>query len=185
MVMRTKPAHKNLKKLGLFPNPLAIAQLVSNTTNTPYNTTAREPVLRAFSPTAIFVRRLFFRVCEALALATCSRELLSNGVPSSRGPRAAGPGQVLEKQLMVLLLLLLLAGGQAAPLPSCENALPPGEGFGGSVTITSDCTWRPQLHFISTLTGQQRPDYPGALTTPTIFFESAAVNSQAGKLRQL
>jgi hypothetical protein len=86
---------------------------------------------------------------------------------------------------MVLLLLLLLAGGQAATLPSCENALPPGEGFGGSVTITADCIWRPQLHFISTLRGQQRPDYPGALTTPTIFYESAPVSSQAGTLRPL
>lgn len=86
---------------------------------------------------------------------------------------------------MVLLLLFLLAGGQAATLPSCENALPPGEGFGGSVTITTDCIWRPQLHFISTLTGQQRPDYPGALTTPTIFYEPAPVSSQAGTLRLL
>lgn len=87
---------------------------------------------------------------------------------------------------MVLLLLLLLVGdGHAATLPSCENALPPGEGFGGSVTITADCIWRPQLHFISTLTGQQRPDHPGALTSPTIFYEPAPVRSQAGTLRLL
>lgn len=95
---------------------------------------------------------------------------------------------VVQLKMLALLLPLLLVVAEAAPasasasgtLPSCENALPPGEGFGGSVVITSDCIWRPQLHFINTLTGEQRPDYAGALEAPTIFYEPAAVTSQSG-----
>lgn len=82
--------------------------------------------------------------------------------------------------MVILLLALPFVVGQSAPLPSCENALPPGEGFGGAVTITTDCIWRPQLHFISSLQGQQR-DYPGPLEAPVIYYEAAAAsNSQSG-----
>lgn len=90
-------------------------------------------------------------------------------------------GQTAVLMIVLQLLALLLLAGHTASLPSCENAIPPGEGFGGSVTITADCIWRPQLHFINTLTGEQRPDYAGALTTPTIYYEPAAVSSQAGE----
>jgi len=86
--------------------------------------------------------------------------------------------------LAVVLALLLVAGQSAtnASLLPCENALPPGEGFGGTVTITSDCLWRPQLHFISSLTGEQR-DYPGPLEAPIIYYEPALVApSQSGVL---
>lgn len=110
-----------------------------------------------------------------------------NVAAGTQWPLLAGQLVVQLKMLALLLPLLLVVAG-AAPasasasgnLPSCENALPPGEGFGGSVVITSDCIWRPQLHFINTLTGEQRPDYAGALEAPTIYYEPAAVTSQSG-----
>lgn len=88
-----------------------------------------------------------------------------------------------QQQLAGLLLLLCLAVvGQAQVLPPCEHALPPGDGFGGSVTITADCLWRPQLHFISAISGEQQPpNYAGARGVPTIYFEPASLNVQSGE----
>jgi hypothetical protein len=81
---------------------------------------------------------------------------------------------LLAAQQLLLLLLgcAAAAAAAAAPgaLPACDNAIPPGEGFGGTVTITSDCLWRQQLHFITALSGEQR-DFPGALEAPVIWLD--------------
>lgn len=84
--------------------------------------------------------------------------------------------------LLVLSACLCLGGGVAEGqvLPFCENALPPGEGFGGTVTITKDCVWRPQLHFITSLNGQQG-DFAGPLEVPAIYYSpTAPVTWQSG-----
>jgi hypothetical protein len=73
----------------------------------------------------------------------------------------------------VLLLLLAAFTLSVVPTPSsgedpfCENVLPPGYGLGGAVVVATDCRWRPQVHFISTLTGR-RVSGAGPLRVPVI-----------------
>lgn len=76
------------------------------------------------------------------------------------------------RQLGLGLLLLLLAGLIRASLglswPFCEEVLQAGQGFGGAVTITRNCLWKPQVHFVSTITGRLEGADAGPLSVPTI-----------------
>ncbi|WIA13636.1 hypothetical protein OEZ85_007199 [Tetradesmus obliquus] len=76
------------------------------------------------------------------------------------------------RQLGLDLLLLLLAGLIRASLglswPFCEEVLQAGQGFGGAVTITRNCLWKPQVHFVSTITGRLDGADEGPLSVPTI-----------------
>ncbi|WIA33783.1 hypothetical protein OEZ86_006896 [Tetradesmus obliquus] len=76
------------------------------------------------------------------------------------------------RQLGLGLLLLLLAGLIRASLglswPFCEEVLQAGQGFGGAVTITRNCLWKPQVHFVSTITGRLDGADGGPLSVPTI-----------------
>jgi hypothetical protein len=83
------------------------------------------------------------------------------------------------RQLGLGLLLLLLAGLIRASLglswPFCEEVLQPGQGFGGAVTITRNCLWKPQVHFVSTITGRLDGTDGGALSVPTIALASGYI----------
>jgi hypothetical protein len=83
------------------------------------------------------------------------------------------------RQLGQGLLLLLLAGliraSLGLPWPFCEDVLQPGQGFGGAVTITRNCLWRPQVHFVSTITGRLDDSDGGALAVPTIALASTDI----------
>lgn len=83
------------------------------------------------------------------------------------------------RQLWLGLPLLLLAGliraSLGLPWPFCEDVLQPGQGFGGAVTITHNCLWRPQVHFVATITGRLDKTDGGALAVPTIALASADI----------
>jgi hypothetical protein len=75
--------------------------------------------------------------------------------------RSHGIGAARWAGMLILLWVCLLANSifVVESQKDCEGNIPSRLEFGGSVVFEEDCVWRPQVHFISALSGKvSQPD---------------------------